>query len=786
MTAVQASTSRAASPPRASRRVALGLHELLSRRIDRLGVFRPVIASEDDPLLGALRSVALEDAPVAVGVGYDDVRADERRALEEIVTRFHALAAQCDGVLVIGTDFAGVGTASELAFNGRVALNLGLPVLAVVSGHDRTAADVRSAMSVGADDAGRVGCSLAGGRRQPGRPRRAAGRCRPGGGRRPTAVRDPGGPTADGADRGRDRRRVPWRDGRRHGRGADARGERGARRGDDAAEPDRADHGERAADRPRRPRRRAPHGVLRAGVATRPRRTPASCSPAASSRRPRCWSRSTGCRRSCSPSTTRTRRRMPWPPASRARSARRRRARSPPPRERCSSSTSTAPRCSTGSTCPPSAVTPLMFQHDLLDRARAEPKRIVLPEGGRRADPARGRDPAAPPGRRADAARRRGRDPRQRHARLSTSAAPPCSTRPSRSCASASRRSTRSGARTRTGPQGIATTIVGEFITRTSAELPVDGAIPADWDGVGTFPGGKQMAVNEALIDNAPASATFGNLWQFVGAADAAGWIDVGQVVGPVGATGSAGVDRPDRPADRRNLHRPRHAAAAGHRVVVRHRRPATARPVLPPRRRRCLRRARQDDRPRRRLRLAQRLLGAVGQGDPVPQRRRGEAQPLRLDVRPRDHGEHAVDMFTGRQGRVPGQHLRHRPTGRTIDASGVHIYGNGHVETSRPTATACRFNGNGYVYKKVGSGMKLRKSLGQHDVGRSRTTTAAAARTSSSSAAGRRLGNHQNVTLTSHLRHDRVERHRTPPTSTSTATPTTTATTSTCWKPAS
>ena len=43
------------------------------------------------------------------GVGYAEVRADEARALEEIVARYRALAAQCDGVLVVGTDFAGVG-----------------------------------------------------------------------------------------------------------------------------------------------------------------------------------------------------------------------------------------------------------------------------------------------------------------------------------------------------------------------------------------------------------------------------------------------------------------------------------------------------------------------------------------------------------------------------------------------------------------------------------------------------------------------------------------------------
>ena len=130
--------------------VALGVQQLLARRVERLGVFRPVVADpEHDPLLDLLRPGGAEFLPydAMCGVGYEEVRADEARALEEIVARYRALAAQCDGVLVVGTDFA--GTASELAFNARVALNLGLPALLVVTGHERTPEQVETAISVG-------------------------------------------------------------------------------------------------------------------------------------------------------------------------------------------------------------------------------------------------------------------------------------------------------------------------------------------------------------------------------------------------------------------------------------------------------------------------------------------------------------------------------------------------------------------------------------------------------------------------------------------------------------
>ncbi len=130
--------------------VALGVQQLLARRIGRLGVFRPVVAHpEHDPILDLLRPNGADFVPYAAsyGVGYADVRADEERALEQIVARYRALAAQCDGVLAVGTDFANLGTTGELAFNARVAINIGLPALCVVSGHERSARETCDAIS---------------------------------------------------------------------------------------------------------------------------------------------------------------------------------------------------------------------------------------------------------------------------------------------------------------------------------------------------------------------------------------------------------------------------------------------------------------------------------------------------------------------------------------------------------------------------------------------------------------------------------------------------------------
>jgi phosphate acetyltransferase len=148
-----------AEPATGKSAIALGVQRLLAAQVSGLGVFRPVVGADDeaDPLLEVLKT---DGATASWGVGYDEVRADEARALEEIVTRYRVLASTSDAVLAVGTDFAGVGTAGELAFNARVALNLGLPVLCVVSGHDRSVAEIQSAVSVALTMMRRIGARV--------------------------------------------------------------------------------------------------------------------------------------------------------------------------------------------------------------------------------------------------------------------------------------------------------------------------------------------------------------------------------------------------------------------------------------------------------------------------------------------------------------------------------------------------------------------------------------------------------------------------------------------------
>ncbi|MET8867960.1 phosphate acetyltransferase [Nonomuraea sp. NPDC004580] len=131
--------------------VALGLVELLSRQVGTVGVFRPVVrAGREDGLIATVRSRFQLAIPyeACAGVTYDEVHADAERAAGDIVARYRALAGQCDAIVVIGTDYTDVGAPTEFGFNARLAADLGTPVINVVSGRGRTAAQVSAAVEL--------------------------------------------------------------------------------------------------------------------------------------------------------------------------------------------------------------------------------------------------------------------------------------------------------------------------------------------------------------------------------------------------------------------------------------------------------------------------------------------------------------------------------------------------------------------------------------------------------------------------------------------------------------
>jgi phosphate acetyltransferase len=118
--------------------VALGVLETLLRRVGRVGVFRPIArsATERDYVVDLLlaRVTADIDYEQAIGVTYDEVHEDQEAALTRIVQRYKAVEAVSDAVLIVGTDYTDVASPTELSVNARIAANLGAPVLLVLGG----------------------------------------------------------------------------------------------------------------------------------------------------------------------------------------------------------------------------------------------------------------------------------------------------------------------------------------------------------------------------------------------------------------------------------------------------------------------------------------------------------------------------------------------------------------------------------------------------------------------------------------------------------------------------
>ncbi|MCW2503456.1 MAG: phosphate acetyltransferase [Actinomycetia bacterium] len=137
--------------------IALGVMEMLAGRIGGAGFFRPIVASRDapDPLVALFRDRYGMDADPAdlCGLDYAEVRThagDPDWLVSKVVERFRAAEARFPAMVCLGSDLTGASPA-EFALNLRIADNLGAAVLAVVSGEDRTAAEVAGAARMAAD-----------------------------------------------------------------------------------------------------------------------------------------------------------------------------------------------------------------------------------------------------------------------------------------------------------------------------------------------------------------------------------------------------------------------------------------------------------------------------------------------------------------------------------------------------------------------------------------------------------------------------------------------------------
>lgn len=140
--------------------IALGILHRLVTMLPKVGVFRPITRREDrDYILelllaqcstagsapGADAGLSYEDC---VGVSYQRLHEDPDGAITDIVDRYHAVADRCDAMVIVGSDYTDVASPTELSMNARIAANLGAPVVLSVRGSGRTPEEIAAVVEL--------------------------------------------------------------------------------------------------------------------------------------------------------------------------------------------------------------------------------------------------------------------------------------------------------------------------------------------------------------------------------------------------------------------------------------------------------------------------------------------------------------------------------------------------------------------------------------------------------------------------------------------------------------
>ena len=151
--------------------VTLGVMEMLSRQVNRLGFFRalsPVPAEEDShiQLLASRFKLSLTPSQM-VGVTHDQARTwmasgKDRRLFREIVSRFKEAEAQCDFLLVEGPDITHLSDAFNYDVSIRIARELGTPAIYVSSGLNTSVSDLTENIRIAENTFKQLKCPLLG------------------------------------------------------------------------------------------------------------------------------------------------------------------------------------------------------------------------------------------------------------------------------------------------------------------------------------------------------------------------------------------------------------------------------------------------------------------------------------------------------------------------------------------------------------------------------------------------------------------------------------------------
>ncbi|NQT33926.1 phosphate acetyltransferase [bacterium] len=152
--------------------VAIGLMKLIQNRIDKIGFIKPIgnavgVEPDDDVELvrilfklqqapDIINPLSIEDARNILATGGTD------ELLTKILHAYKEVAAKSEIVVIEGTDYTGALSALELDINAHISKTLDAPVLMVASGEDRTIDVIISQVTVAMESFDEKGCEVIG------------------------------------------------------------------------------------------------------------------------------------------------------------------------------------------------------------------------------------------------------------------------------------------------------------------------------------------------------------------------------------------------------------------------------------------------------------------------------------------------------------------------------------------------------------------------------------------------------------------------------------------------
>lgn len=139
--------------------IALGVMQLLTRTMRSVAVFRPIINEPQldvrDPDINLMITHFKLDVNYADAFAYTQAEARDiinkgsrNLLIENIIQKYKTLLETHDFVLCIGTDFLGKDPVFEFELNAEIAANLGCPVMLVTSGDDATSKDISDSLQL--------------------------------------------------------------------------------------------------------------------------------------------------------------------------------------------------------------------------------------------------------------------------------------------------------------------------------------------------------------------------------------------------------------------------------------------------------------------------------------------------------------------------------------------------------------------------------------------------------------------------------------------------------------